>query len=341
MFAMFLVLLSFVLLMEKHINILNLLICILKQLNYTVKTQCTRQIVQLLTLDLRSMAMEYRMHQGLLKLIPNIRRHALQSKTFVGLVLLKFCESGKSATIYAYVKEQDFHVIEARPASVTFFAGITSSVFFSLPKEKQDFILTSSVNAALNNEVFSIRSTTCRAIGVITCFSQIAQSVEILGKFIHAADINTRDPLVLVIFLVSSVLRITASWALANICDSLYHCINVVTSKRCSVDLKVASHLIVLLIECSLRLPKDGDKGVDMFDNRVGFVKFNVDMVDKATGKKVPGIVFARGPVVVVLILLELDGKTYAVLTKQQEKQHDPESESHGQCNISIEVWLD
>ncbi|KAF5953390.1 hypothetical protein HYC85_006246 [Camellia sinensis] len=65
------------------------------------------------------MAMQYRMHQGLLKLIPNIRRHALKSKTFVGL---------------------------ARATSVTCFAGITSSVFFSLPKEKQDFILTSAIS---------------------------------------------------------------------------------------------------------------------------------------------------------------------------------------------------
>ncbi|CAL5442261.1 unnamed protein product [Camellia sinensis] len=58
-------------------------------------------------------------------------------------------------------------------------------------------------------------------------------------------------------------------------------------------------------------------QGVDMFGKRVGFVKFNADVVDKATGKKVPGIVFARGPAVAVLILLESDGKTYAVLTKQ------------------------
>ncbi|XP_028064487.1 nudix hydrolase 14, chloroplastic-like isoform X2 [Camellia sinensis] len=58
-------------------------------------------------------------------------------------------------------------------------------------------------------------------------------------------------------------------------------------------------------------------QGVDMFGKRVGFVKFNADVVDKATGKKVPGIVFARGPAVAVLILLESDGKTYAVLTEQ------------------------
>ncbi|CAL5437205.1 unnamed protein product [Camellia sinensis] len=58
-------------------------------------------------------------------------------------------------------------------------------------------------------------------------------------------------------------------------------------------------------------------RGVDMFGKRVGFVKFNADVIDKATGKKVPGIVFARGPAVAVLILLESDGKTYAVLTEQ------------------------
>ncbi|KAL7209265.1 hypothetical protein ACSBR1_030910 [Camellia fascicularis] len=164
----------------------------------------------------------------------------------------KYLKSGKSTTIYACAKEQDFLVIEVMAASVTCFTGITSSVFSSLPKEKQDCILTSSVNAALNDEFSSVRSAACRAFGVITCFPQIAQSAEILGKFIHAADINTRDPLVLV--------RIIASWALANIYDSLHHCINAVTSKRCFVDLKVASRLIVLLIECSLPLTKDSDK---------------------------------------------------------------------------------
>ncbi|XP_010529515.1 PREDICTED: nudix hydrolase 14, chloroplastic [Tarenaya hassleriana] len=58
-------------------------------------------------------------------------------------------------------------------------------------------------------------------------------------------------------------------------------------------------------------------QGVDMFGNRVGFLKFKADIFDKATGQKVPGIVFARGPAVTVLILLESDGETYAVLTEQ------------------------
>uniref|UniRef100_A0A0E0L7B0 Nudix hydrolase domain-containing protein n=1 Tax=Oryza punctata TaxID=4537 RepID=A0A0E0L7B0_ORYPU len=58
-------------------------------------------------------------------------------------------------------------------------------------------------------------------------------------------------------------------------------------------------------------------QGVDMFGKRVGFVKFKADIVDEETKAKIPGIVFARGPAVAVLILLESKGQTYAVLTEQ------------------------
>ncbi|KAK3012977.1 hypothetical protein RJ639_010432 [Escallonia herrerae] len=58
-------------------------------------------------------------------------------------------------------------------------------------------------------------------------------------------------------------------------------------------------------------------KGVDMFGKRIGFLKFKADVFDRETGRKVPGIVFARGPAVAVLILLESEGETYAVLTEQ------------------------
>lgn len=54
-----------------------------------------------------------------------------------------------------------------------------------------------------------------------------------------------------------------------------------------------------------------------MFGRRVGFLKFKADVFDKETGTKIPGIVFARGPAVAVLILLESGGKTYVVLTEQ------------------------
>ncbi|XP_044956641.1 nudix hydrolase 14, chloroplastic [Hordeum vulgare subsp. vulgare] len=58
-------------------------------------------------------------------------------------------------------------------------------------------------------------------------------------------------------------------------------------------------------------------QGVDMFGQRVGFLKFKADIVDEETRAKIPGIVFARGPAVAVLILLESKGQTYAVLTEQ------------------------
>ncbi|KAJ4952157.1 hypothetical protein NE237_028989 [Protea cynaroides] len=58
-------------------------------------------------------------------------------------------------------------------------------------------------------------------------------------------------------------------------------------------------------------------QGVDMFGKRIGFLKFTADVFDMETGKKVPGIVFSRGPAVAVLILLDSDGETYAVLTEQ------------------------
>nr|XP_043638828.1 HEAT repeat-containing protein 6 isoform X2 [Erigeron canadensis] len=139
-----------------------------------------------------------------------------------------------------------------RAASVTCFAGITSGVFFSLPEEKQYQIITYSINAALDDEVPSVRSAACRAIGVIACFPQALESVEILRKFINAAEVNSHHSLVPV--------RIAASWALANLCDSLRHSIDRFTLARSSVDLMDCSKMVSLLIDCSLRLTRDGDK---------------------------------------------------------------------------------
>ncbi|GLT64682.1 hypothetical protein SLA2020_371600 [Shorea laevis] len=156
-----------------------------------------------------------------------------------------------------------------RTASVTCFAGITSSVFFTLIKEKQDFIISSLVNAATCDGVPSVRSAACRAIGVISCFQQISESAEILDKFIHAIEINTRDPLASV--------RITASWALANICDSICHCINDFPLKQPPGSI-TDSQLLKLLIDCALHLTKDGDKiksnAVRALGNLSRFVKF-------------------------------------------------------------------
>ncbi|PIN24648.1 hypothetical protein CDL12_02611 [Handroanthus impetiginosus] len=139
-----------------------------------------------------------------------------------------------------------------RAASVTCFAGMTSPVFFSLPKDKQDFIISSSINAAVNDEVPSVRSAACRAIGVIACFPQIYCSTEILEKFIHAAEHNVVDSQLSV--------RITASWALANICDSLSHSMDALQAGKGSIESGKNSQLISLLVGSALQLTKDNDK---------------------------------------------------------------------------------
>ncbi|KAL6556333.1 Nudix hydrolase 14, chloroplastic [Orobanche gracilis] len=108
-----------------------------------------------------------------------------------------------------------------------------------------------------------------------------------------------------------------------------------------------------LLSNGSMSLRQVIIQGVDMFGNCVGFLKFKAEVIDKETRSKflcashrsgarlalrlapqameartalarlsplttmIPGIVFARGPAVAVLILLESDGETYAVLTEQ------------------------
>ncbi|XP_075102721.1 nudix hydrolase 14, chloroplastic isoform X1 [Nicotiana tabacum] len=72
-----------------------------------------------------------------------------------------------------------------------------------------------------------------------------------------------------------------------------------------------------LLVNGAMSLRQVLIQGVDMFGKRLGFLKFKADIIDKETGQKVPGIVFARGPAVAVLILLDSEGETYAVLTEQ------------------------
>ncbi|KAL9230385.1 hypothetical protein vseg_005746 [Gypsophila vaccaria] len=133
-----------------------------------------------------------------------------------------------------------------RAASLTCFAGITCSVFSSLDQRQQRFILCSCTDGA-KDLVPSVRSAACRAIGVIACFPEILRSAEILHKFISAVDVNTRDQPVSV--------RITASWAMANICDAFSHCVS-----DSSVDIEANFKLLMSLLECSLQLARDGDK---------------------------------------------------------------------------------
>ncbi|WOK95328.1 HEAT repeat-containing protein 6 isoform X4 [Canna indica] len=89
-------------------------------------------------------------------------------------------------------------IYQVRPASLTCFAGMTSAVFSSLTKDKQDFVISSAVTAALTDGVPSVRSAACRAIGVLTCFSEIVSRSMVINEFIRAADYNSHDSLALV-----------------------------------------------------------------------------------------------------------------------------------------------
>ena len=57
-------------------------------------------------------------------------------------------------------------------------------------------------------------------------------------------------------------------------------------------------------------------QAVDMFGPRVGFLKFNADVVDGG-GNPIPGAVFMRGGAVAVLVILECEGREYVLLTSQ------------------------
>jgi ADP-sugar diphosphatase len=56
-------------------------------------------------------------------------------------------------------------------------------------------------------------------------------------------------------------------------------------------------------------------QGLDMFSSRVGFVKFNVSATFQGT--PVPGIVFARGGSVCVLVLLYCEGRIWVLCVRQ------------------------
>ncbi|XP_010496646.1 PREDICTED: putative uncharacterized protein DDB_G0272456 isoform X2 [Camelina sativa] len=135
-----------------------------------------------------------------------------------------------------------------RSTTVTCFAGITSTIFAAFNKQEKDFVTSSIIAAALHDKTPSVRSAACRAIGVISSFPETSLSAEIYEKFFIAVEANTRDSLTSV--------RITASWALANVCDSLRYRVD----ERSFEGLSTTSQVVDALIECALRLTEDGDK---------------------------------------------------------------------------------
>lgn len=58
-------------------------------------------------------------------------------------------------------------------------------------------------------------------------------------------------------------------------------------------------------------------QSVDNFGPRIGFVKFNAQVIHKSTQKTIPGIVFMRGGSVAILMILHCENQKYVVLTVQ------------------------
>ncbi|WVZ95042.1 hypothetical protein U9M48_040848 [Paspalum notatum var. saurae] len=137
-----------------------------------------------------------------------------------------------------------------RTASLTCFAGMTSDVFFSLPENKRDYVTSSSVHAALNDAVSNVRSAACRAIGIVACFPQILSSPSLPGKIIEVIEFNTQNS--------PTPVRVTASWALANLCSCIrFIALEVPTDPYVGILNKSS---ISLLVDVALRLAKDGEK---------------------------------------------------------------------------------
>ncbi|XLU65878.1 hypothetical protein S245_025087, partial [Arachis hypogaea] len=112
--------------------------------------------------------------------------------------------------------------------------------------------------------------------------------------------------------------------------SSFTPCRNAIDSSLFKQWLHNLQSEIGILADGTLALRQVLIQGVDMFGKRIGFLKFKADIY-----KPVPGIVFARGPAVTVLILLESDGETYAVLTEQARV---PTEELFWNC--LLECWM-
>ncbi|XLR23582.1 hypothetical protein S83_051482, partial [Arachis hypogaea] len=94
--------------------------------------------------------------------------------------------------------------------------------------------------------------------------------------------------------------------------SSFTPCRNAIDSSLFKQWLHNLQSEIGILADGTLALRQVLIQGVDMFGKRIGFLKFKADIY-----KPVPSIVFVRGLAVTVLILLESEGETYAVLTEQ------------------------
>lgn len=152
-----------------------------------------------------------------------------------------------------------------RGGAITCFAGLTNAVFCDLPDRMQDYIRTIVLITAVQDEAPSVRSAACRAIGVLISFPILVARDDFLKAAMDVIILSTSD--------VAITVRITASWALANICDALRSAAE--SESVCSVS----STALTDLAECAIKLSKEGDKvranAVRALGNLARFVSFS------------------------------------------------------------------
>ncbi|KAG0593233.1 hypothetical protein M758_1G307300 [Ceratodon purpureus] len=158
-----------------------------------------------------------------------------------------------------------------RGAALTCFAGLTPAVFAALPVQKLEFIVSSVMRATRDDDTPAVRSAACRAVGVIVGFPQVSKSKEKVIPIISLLLSRMEDN--------SAAVRITASWAVANLCDAL--CTIVETDDATDANYPLEDVPLASLAECTFKAANDGDKVranvVRALGNLARFVDFSAE----------------------------------------------------------------
>ncbi|KAI5057555.1 hypothetical protein GOP47_0027570 [Adiantum capillus-veneris] len=159
-----------------------------------------------------------------------------------------------------------------RAEAMTCFAGLTFSVFCDLAESQRSYIISTVLEVARRDESSVVRSTSCRALGVLVNFPKLTTRTEFLTSAMDLILFSTRDS--------ALVVRITASWALANLCDALRCASEGNNGVSISLSFKA-------LAECAMRLSKDNDKvranAVRALGNLIRVIKFDSDNTSTLT----------------------------------------------------------
>lgn len=106
----------------------------------------------------------------------------------------------------------DHHSYMVRSAAIGVLGSVPDTVLLQLPPRVQQRIVDVLTAAAAREAVAAVRSAACRAVGVLCTLDSTPRTPSRLEPFIAAMAAAARDAAVSV--------RITASWAAANLCDN-------------------------------------------------------------------------------------------------------------------------